>query len=84
MNGDYVRVISQRGHFLTRGRLIHLKERLASSHFVQISRQSVINTHHLQRMEASFSGNMLAILSRDTRLSVSRRYVKALEKQIGL
>lgn len=84
LDGDYINIITITQTWSVRGRLYQMKEKLADREFVQISRQSLININHLKRMEASFSGNMLAILSSGLTLSVSRRYVKNLEKKLGL
>lgn len=61
-----------------------MKDRLPSDYFVQVSKQSLINLDHLQMMEASFSGNMLAILTNKTKVIISRRYLKNLEEKLGL
>ncbi|MGI1779715.1 LytTR family transcriptional regulator DNA-binding domain-containing protein [Streptococcus uberis] len=50
----------------------------------QLEWQSIININHLEMMEASFSGNMLAILTNKIKVIISRRYVKNLEKALGL
>lgn len=84
VQGDYVSLSTRDQTYSVRTRLYQLKEKLPQQSFVQVSRQTIINIDHLRRMEASFSGNMLAILSNGSKVSVSRRYVKALEKQLGL
>lgn len=84
VQGDYVSLLTRDQTYSVRTRLYQLKEKLPQQSFVQVSRQTIINIDHLRRMEASFSGNMLAILSNGSKVSVSRRYVKALEKQLGL
>lgn len=84
VQGDYVSLLTKDQTYPVRTRLYQLKEKLPQQSFVQVSRQTIINIDHLRRMEASFSGNMLAILSNGSKVSVSRRYVKALEKQLGL
>lgn len=70
--------------YQTREKLYKIKERLPKSNFVQVSKQSLININHLQYLEASFSGNMLAVLSQGQKVIVSRRYLKGLEKALGL
>ncbi|MBM7642841.1 LytTR family DNA-binding domain-containing protein [Streptococcus loxodontisalivarius] len=75
---------SSKGRLVTKDRLYQFKERYLSENFVQVSKQTIINIHYLERMEASFSGNRLAYLSNGYKTSVSRRYLKALEKALGL
>ncbi|MGT2926474.1 LytTR family DNA-binding domain-containing protein [Streptococcus cuniculipharyngis] len=70
--------------FELKDRLYRFKERLNVADFVQISRQTIININHLKSLEASFSGNLLAHLSKGLKTSVSRRYVKNLERTLGI
>ncbi|MBM7635224.1 LytTR family DNA-binding domain-containing protein [Streptococcus saliviloxodontae] len=75
---------SRKGTFVTRERLYQFKEKYLSDHFVQVSKQTIINVTYLERMEASFSGNMTAFLTDGYQTSVSRRYLKLLEKTLGI
>ncbi|MCV6815787.1 LytTR family DNA-binding domain-containing protein [Streptococcus uberis] len=84
VDGDYLDIMTCKSRFKTRQRLYKIKERLATEQFVQVSKQSIININHLEMMEASFSGNMLAILTNKIKVIISRRYVKNLEKALGL
>ncbi|MFV8214762.1 LytTR family DNA-binding domain-containing protein, partial [Streptococcus pluranimalium] len=65
-------------------RLYQFKEKVGSQDMIQVSKQSLINIRHLERMEASFSGNMTAFLTGGLKIAVSRRYLKVLEKRLGL
>lgn len=84
VDGDYLVIMTKEKMFRMRERLYKMKDRLPSDYFVQVSKQSLINLDHLQMMEASFSGNMLAILTNKIKVIISRRYVKNLEKALGL
>ncbi|WP_260436867.1 LytTR family DNA-binding domain-containing protein [Streptococcus canis] len=64
-----------------RERLYKMKDRLPTDQFVQVSKQALIHLDHLQMMEASFSGNMLGILTNRPKMVISRRYVKNLEEK---
>ncbi|GAA0054571.1 hypothetical protein ScFU97_18940 [Streptococcus canis] len=64
-----------------RERLYKMKDRLPTDQFIQVSKQALIHLDYLQMMEASFSGNMLAILTNRTKMVISRRYVKNLEEK---
>ena len=64
-----------------RERLYKMKDRLPTDQFIQVPKQALIHLDYLQMMEASFSGNMLAILTNRTKMVISRRYVKNLEEK---
>ncbi|MFU2206690.1 LytTR family DNA-binding domain-containing protein [Streptococcus pluranimalium] len=82
--GDYLVIYEKTRQIRTRQRLYQFKERLGDRDMIQVSKQSLININHLERMEASFSGNMTAFLRGGLKVTVSRRYLKALEKRLGL
>lgn len=63
-----------------RGRLYKIKERLNGQQFVQITKSTIINIKQIQRLENSFSGNMLAILKSGRKQTISRRYLPNLKK----
>ncbi|MGT2655666.1 LytTR family DNA-binding domain-containing protein [Streptococcus varani] len=73
-----------KGRQVTTERLYKFQERLNNPDFIQVSKHGVININHLEALEASFSGNMLAILTGKRKVDVSRRYLKNLEKRLGL
>lgn len=50
--------------------------------FVQISKSMAINLNALIRMEAAFSGNYYAFLTNETRVTVSRRFIKGILKRL--
>lgn len=84
VESDYLLIETCQGQYRVRERLYRFKEKLPATDFVQVSRQSIININHLKSLEASFSGNLLAHLSRGLKTSVSRRYVKDLERTLGI
>lgn len=51
--------------------------------FVQISRSSVINLSFLESLEMGFAGSLIAKLSNEHKMIVSRRYVKKLYHRLG-
>lgn len=63
----------------TKGRLYKLKEELADPLFVQITKSSLVNLRQIQKLENSFSGNMVAYLKSGKKQSVSRRYLADLK-----
>lgn len=84
VDGDYLLIYEKTRKVRTRQRLYQLKEKLGDRDMIQVSKQSLININHLERMEASFSGNMTAFLKGGLKVTVIRRYLKALEKRLGL
>lgn len=75
---------TMKGRFLTNERLYKFAQRLNNPDFIQVSKHALLNINHLEALEASFSGNMLAILTGKRKLDVSRRYLVNLEKRLGL
>lgn len=84
VDGRQLQLKTLKGNFYITERLYQFKERMNSTDIVQVSKQSLININHLNKLEASFSGNMLAILINDVKVMVSRRYLKNLEQKLGL
>lgn len=82
--GNRLILETSKGRFETNERLYRLKQRLGHSDFVQVSKHALININHLEALEASFSGNMLALLTGHLKTDVSRRYLPNLEKRLGL
>ncbi len=75
---------TMKGRILTNERLYKFAQRLNNPDFIQVSKHALLNINHLEALEASFSGNMLAILTGKRKLDVSRRYLVNLEKRLGL
>lgn len=84
VDGPQLVIETLEGRLLTTDRLYRFKERLSSEDMIQVSKQSIINIQHLMSLEASFSGNMLALMTKKLKVNVSRRYLKDLEKRLGL
>ena len=72
------------GIYKTKETLINFQNRINRRNFIQISRHSIINIDHLESLSDSFSGNMMAKMTRGIKSSVSRKYVKSLMNYLGL
>lgn len=83
VDGSTLILETTQGRLLTNDRLYKFRNRLANPDFVQVSKHALININHLQALENSFSGNMLAILTGKIKADVSRRYLSELEN-LGL
>lgn len=73
-------VTTTAGVYRTTERLARFQDRVQHPDLVQISRFGLVNIKHLQYLEHSFSGNMTAFLTGQVKITVSRRYLKGLEK----
>lgn len=67
-----------------KGKLKEIYQRLNNGDFIQISKSALINLNHLSSLEASFSGNMLAFMDNDEKLTVSRKYLPQLKESLGM
>lgn len=81
---NYLILTGSFGQVRTRLRLYQIMDRLNNPDFVQVSKQTVLNITHLDYLETSFSGNMMAFLKNKNQTVISRRYLKNLEKRLGL
>lgn len=77
-------VYTQVKAYKLRGKLKEMYQRLNNGDFIQISKSTVINLNHLSSLEASFSGNMLAFMDNDEKLTVSRKYLTQLKESLGM
>ncbi|MGN0708970.1 MAG: LytTR family DNA-binding domain-containing protein [Anaerovoracaceae bacterium] len=80
--GDPV-IYTQSEKYFSNKRLYELLE-LAGHGFMQISKQCVISLDHVQSVEAGFSGSLLVKLDNGLSDYVSRRYLPAFRKYLGL
>ena len=67
----------------TTGRLYQVLEKLGDS-FIQVSKHGIININFLESIEVGFSGNMIALLKNNLKADVSRLYLPALKRELGL
>ncbi|WP_027968325.1 LytTR family DNA-binding domain-containing protein [Streptococcus equinus] len=84
VDGSSLILETRHGRLVTNDRLYKFRARLNNPDFVQVSKHAVLNINHLNALESSFSGNMLALLTNDIKTDVSRRYLSDLEKALGL
>lgn len=76
-------VYTQVKAYKLRGKLKEMYQRLNNGDFIQISKSAVMNLNHLSSLEASFSGNMLAFMDNDEKLTVSRKYLTQLKESLA-
>lgn len=66
------------------GQLKRMITKLNQTDFIQVSKGAVLNLNHLKTLEAAFSGNMTARLTNDIKVTISRKYLPELKKQLGM
>lgn len=71
-------------NYQLRGKLKTMLQRLGNGDFIQVSKNSIINLNHLNSLEASFSGNMMAFLDDELKITVSRKYLSDLKASLGM
>lgn len=84
VNGTELTIETIKGRYKIKERLYRFMEKVPHAHFVQISRHAIVNVNHLEYLEDSFSGNMIAFLTHGLKTSVSRKYLKDLLVFLGL
>ncbi|MGD6767181.1 MULTISPECIES: LytTR family DNA-binding domain-containing protein [Mammaliicoccus] len=77
-------IITKTEQFTSRMSLISIQQQLSQQHFVQISKSSIVNVDYISKVSPSFSGNLIATLINNKKVSISRRYVKNLTKILGI
>lgn len=79
----YVRLHLASGSQLLRASLHELEERLDPARFARVHRSAILALHWVRELQPSFRGDAVAILDDGTRVRVSRRYRKELERRLG-
>ncbi len=75
---------TDRARFALRMRLYEAEARLAPAGFVRISGSELINLARARRLDMSFTGTILIELDGGVTAYVSRRYVAAIKKTLGI
>lgn len=64
--------------------LRELLEELNSETFLKVSKAEMLNIQMINRVEPSFSGNLIARMKNGKKVSISRRYVSKLKERLGI
>ena len=83
-NSGKVFASTHKGEYVLRLRLYELEKRLPASQFIRISNSELINLKKVSHFDLSFTGTICVELSNDITTYVSRRYVSALKKVLGI
>ena len=65
-------------------KLYVLEEQLSGLGFVRISKSMLLNLNKIHSFYPKLSGNLEAVLINQEKVSISRRYVPGLKKQLGM
>lgn len=83
MEDQQVALYTQHAHYATNKRLYELEQHLGSD-FLRISKTTLINLKQLDSVEPSFNGTMSLKLRNGCQDYISRKYLPALKKYLGL
>lgn len=76
-------IYCQQKKYISNKRLYEM-ENLLGSKFMRISKSTIINLKKLSSVEPSFNGTMLVILKNGDKDYISRKYLPAFKKYLGL
>ena len=68
----------------SRQKLYELEEDLLSFDFLRISKSFIVNLREIKSLAPAFSGRLEATLENGEKLIISRQYVSALKKKLGM
>uniref|UniRef100_UPI00359CA208 LytTR family DNA-binding domain-containing protein n=1 Tax=Nosocomiicoccus ampullae TaxID=489910 RepID=UPI00359CA208 len=55
-----------------------------SNTFMQVSKSELLNIQMIKKVEPSFSGNLIAVMSNGQKVNISRRFVSILKERLGI
>ena len=65
-------------------KLYELEQRFAGTDFIRISKSMILNLAKAERFAPAFSGRFEAILQNGEKVVISRQYVPAVKKRLGM
>ena len=77
-------VQTDRGEFVVRKTLVEIESVLNANRFLRISRSEIINLYKVSTFDFSLSGTIHVRLDNGSSTWVSRRYVRSIQKILGL
>ena len=72
------------GVYETELRLYELEQRLAGAGFLRAGKSLLLNFDHIRALRPDFGGRLLATLSNGEKAVISRQFVPAFRKKLGL
>lgn len=83
MEDERLNVYCQQKKYVS-GKRLYEMERLLGNGFMRISKSTLINLKQISRVESSFHGTMLVILKNGNKDYISRKYLPAFKKYLGI
>lgn len=83
MENEQLIVYCQQKKYVSNKRLYEMEQLLGSS-FMRISKSTIINLKKVNSVEPSFNGTMLVVLKNGDKDYISRKYLPAFKKYLGL
>lgn len=77
-------IYTKTGQVVAAKSLSALMEELKSKTFLKVSKSEMLNIQMIDRVEPSFSGNLIARMKNGKKVSISRRYVSTLKERLGI
>lgn len=65
-------------------KLYELEEQFENTDFLRVSKSTIINISKIKKLTPGFSGRLEALLENGERAIISRQYVPALKKKLGI
>lgn len=77
-------IYTKNDQIVTSKSLRGLMEEMNSENFLKVSKAEMLNIQMINRVEPSFSGNLIARMKNGKKVSISRRYVSKLKERLGI
>lgn len=77
-------IYTKNNQIVTSKSLRELMEEMNSENFLKVSKAEMLNIQMINRVEPSFSGNLIARMKNGKKVSISRRYVSKLKERLGI
>ncbi len=81
-HGDYVRIVTDEGRFLLRGRLSDIEHRWQRHGFVRVHRGFLANLRRAVELRPSLNGTATILFAEGSEVPVARRHVADLRRQL--
>lgn len=83
-HGDYVRVVSEDGRYLARGRLAAVEQRWQAHGFQRVHRGYVANLRKAVEVRPTLNGTATIVFANGTEIPVARRQIGELRRRLGM
>ncbi|MCR4618965.1 MAG: LytTR family transcriptional regulator DNA-binding domain-containing protein [Lachnospiraceae bacterium] len=81
---DHVFAYTKDNCYETKKKLFEIEELLSESSFLRISKNAIVNIKAIDHLSPEFNGRFIASLKNGENIIISRSYVPALKKKLGI